>query len=134
MAIFTPWDPNFRQFQSEFSNKIFAFHFRLSKTYIINPYTRAIHFWKLETRYKNFIWKIWIELFKFNLVLTLQWQNESWYINRSHYASKLEGIFIEEAACRLSRSKVTRKPPLLAQRSSSFIFLSWKILHGDISS
>ena len=29
--------PNFRHFQSGFSNKFFAFHFRLSKTYSINP-------------------------------------------------------------------------------------------------
>ena len=44
-------------------------------------YTRAIHFWKLETRNKNLIRKIWNELFKFHLFLTLQWQNESWCID-----------------------------------------------------
>ena len=36
----------------------------------------------------------------------------------AHYASKLEVILIEQAAWRLSHSKVTRKPPLLDELTS----------------
>ena len=45
--------PNFKHFQSGFSNLIVSYHFMLSKTYSINPslkkYTRAIRFKKLKT-------------------------------------------------------------------------------------
>ena len=46
-------------------------------------YTRAVYFWKLETRNKKIIWKIHIELFQFLFVFTFQWQNESWYMELS---------------------------------------------------
>ena len=60
---------------------MFAFCFRLSKTYSSNPslkYTLELHVFKrLGQKTKKNIGKIWIDLWTINLVLSCQWPNES---------------------------------------------------------
>ena len=81
MAILPYESPNFKHFQSGFSNIFFPFQLRLSKTYSLNPSlenTLGLYIVKsLIKETKVQFEKILIELLKFHLVLTLQWQNES---------------------------------------------------------
>ena len=81
--IYLPWGLSFEHFKGDFLNQIFAFYFRLSKTYSIKSSikkTLGIYFLEAYKKRQKFNLKNVNWTFKLNLDLTWSCQNEPWYI------------------------------------------------------